>query len=101
MITPNLRTEIIRIAKTKLGDDATVEQVVEFLYAGGGLNDRTLRFHVIGAEFFRLMRETDRTAHDIEQELAARFDVSRQMVEYIRSEFARGGRMKKATPKKP
>ncbi len=91
MMTPNLRLEIIRIAKTKLGEGATVEQVVEFLYAGGAINNRSLRFHVIGAEFFRLMRDTDRTASDIEQELAARYDVSQDFVKYIRGNFARGG----------
>lgn len=90
-MTPNLRAEIIRIAKTKLGESATVEQVVEFLYAGGAINNRSLRFHVIGSEFFRMMRDTDRTASDIEQELAARYDVSHNFVKYIRSNFARGG----------
>jgi hypothetical protein len=67
-----LKQDMITIAKAKLGDQPSVEQLIEFLYAGGSITDRSLRFHVIGSEFFKAMRDTERTARDIEMELAVR-----------------------------
>lgn len=95
-----LKEDIIAIAKAKLGEQPSIEQLVDFLYAGGAINNRSLRFHVIGAEFFRLMRDTDRTARDIEIELSARYNVSQTFIKWVRLNFARGGSVPKKGPQK-
>lgn len=94
-----LLTTLTAMAVTKLGATASPGDVVEYLYANCSLTDTTMRQHVVGAEYFRLMRETKRTSHDIEQELAERFGISPDGVRYIRNNYARGGSRRVRGPK--
>ncbi len=81
--------ELASVVKRRLKQGATVEQVLEELRRGGSLTDKSARNHIIIVEFFRLMGEGGRTAHDIEQELSARYDISVSYVRKIRLEYTR------------
>ena len=94
-----LITTLVAMAIDKCGQNATAGAIVEYLYANCSLTDTTMRQHVVGAEYFRLMRQTKRTSHDIEQELAERFGISPDGVRYIRNNFARGGSRRVRGPK--
>lgn len=85
-----IRAELLRIIHNKLGDAPTPEQVVEFLHSGGSLLSEGMRAQVVSEEFFRLYSShPERTARDIEEELAARYDLSRIAVLVIRLRVAK------------
>ena len=85
-----LITETLLLIAEKLGKDPTPEKVVHVLHGLGIANDVDLRAFVVGSEFFRIYGSTDRKARDIEEELAAKYDLTRQGVNGIRYRYARG-----------
>jgi len=68
------------------------EGAVRKMYALGALTDTTVKRTVVGCEFFRIFTSTrDRTARDIELEIAARYDIPLKTVQEIRRNAKRGG----------
>lgn len=93
-MTP-ITTDLLRILTERLGHTPAPAEVVEFLYNGGAVNDDTIRQQVISVEFFRMYAEGDRTARDIEEELAARYEVDRSTVYRARVRYLQAGARKK------
>lgn len=79
--------ELKHLAKVKLGEGAPIEAVIELLAKEGAITpSRALRI-VVRHEFYRLLADphTMRTAHDIEQELSARYDIADRTVRRMRN----------------
>ncbi len=95
----DLKADIARIVKGKLGESPSVELVIDVLYEGGAVTDKTLRANIITHEFFRLMaKDSARTARDIELELSTRYEVDQTLVRYLRNKHITGGRRRKCVP---
>lgn len=90
MNTTNTATaeQLVRIATQKLGEGAPVAAVVDLLLKERVITYRRMRRAVVRHEFFRRLADpaTQRTACDIEQDLAAEFGVSVRSVQMFRSE---------------
>lgn len=68
---------------------AIIDKVIDELYSGGGMNQWTVRTFVIGTKFFEIFKGGNRTARDIEEELAATHsDLTRDAVRHIRLRHA-------------
>lgn len=93
MTTTNTATaeQLVRIAAQKLGDIASVATVVDLLLKERVITPRRMRRAVVRHEFFRRLADpaTQRTACDIEKDLAAEFGVSVRSVQMFRSERRR------------
>ncbi len=87
-----LITETLLLIAEKLGKDPTPEKVVHVLHGLGIANDVDLRAYVIGSKFFTMYGSTTRTARDIEEELAAQYNITREAVYSIRVRYARGAK---------
>lgn len=83
---------LIDIAVAKLGASPPVERVIELLVREQVITAKRVRRAVVRHEFYRMLADPHsvRTAHDIEQELAARFDISVRSVQAMRSEGRKG-----------
>lgn len=89
-----LRTNLLQLITARLGHQPKPEQVLEFLHNGGAMTNEGMRAQVVAAEFFRLYGSTDRTARDIEEELAVRFDLTREAIKAIRLRAAQPSQRK-------
>jgi hypothetical protein len=94
----DLNHRLIEVIKEDLGKNASIEQVVAYLYKGLSLNDRCVRTHLVGREFFK--RVGQNTARCVEEDLGIEFGVSGRMVRYIRSIYAQGKAQQKRGRKK-
>ena len=83
---------LIELVKAKLGEHATVEQIIELLYDSSALTSITVRRCVIGMRFFNEYRTSGRTANDIEKDLAIEFDIKDHTVNKIRRRYIQGGK---------
>ncbi len=83
---------LIELVKAKLGEHATVEEIVEHLYNSSALTSITVRRYVIGMRFFNEYRTSGRTANDIEKDLAIEFDVKDHTINKIRRRYILGGK---------
>ena len=91
----NMVGELSKLVRAKLGASPTPEQVVEYLYRGGAINDITMRQHVIGEQFFAAYEtQRERSARDIEGEIGDRFDITPEAVRYIRLRLVRVGKVR-------
>ena len=80
------RETLMEMVRAKLGPDAKAQQVIEHLSAEGLLDGWRLRAYVIVQEFFRRMRDPkNANAYDVEQDLAAEFDVTDRYVRKLRT----------------
>lgn len=96
-----MREKVLEIISRKYPDGATPEQLFDLMYSGGCVNDTSIRFFVVGSEFWHLMKmDRARTASDIQQQLSEDYDIHFNQVRYIRTKFARGGSRKKGGSKK-
>lgn len=97
----DLRVDIATIIRESLGENPAIEKVVDLLYRGGSLTDKTLRSHVVREQFHKLMlKDRERSARDIEEELSVRYDVGVTTVRYYRNSYLRQGARKKCKPHK-
>ena len=81
------------IIKKKLGEQPTVDNVLALMVEHGVLEFPSVRRAIVIHEFWKIYRSRpDRTACDIEMELAARFDMSRRYVTHLRSRDLKKGR---------
>lgn len=81
----SLRADLLKIIAEKIGGNATPEQVIAFLLDGGAINDASMRSIVVPTEFYRLYgRDSERTARDVEEELAVRYDMTRDGIVSLR-----------------
>lgn len=88
MIKDPLPDDLVRILGEKLGASPSLSSTVVYLIECGVIDRTYMRIHVVGSEFFRKMAEPeDRTASDIEHELAARYDLTKRRVQQIREEY--------------
>lgn len=90
--------DLKKMLKERFGADnvqsVIIDKVVDDLNAGGGMNEWTIRTFVIGTKFFEMFKGGERTARDIEEELAATHpDLTRDAVRHIRLRHA--GALKK------
>ena len=83
---------LIELVKAKLGEHATVEEIVEHLYNSSALTSITVRRYVIGTRYINEYGSSRRTAQDIEQDLAAEFDIKDHTVNKIRRRYILGGK---------
>lgn len=96
-----LRSALARIIREKLGEKPDPAKVIELLFDNGSVTDTTMRQHVVGFEYFRMMRETSLSSHQIEEDIGERFGLSADGVRYIRNNYARGGSRRKRGPSRP
>ncbi len=83
MITRAKLDELLRI---KTGASMSAEDIVEHLIASNLLQDKRLRDDVIMKEYFRRMRDPkNKNSYDVEQALAAEFDVTDRYVRWLRT----------------
>ena len=96
-----MKAKVLEIIARKYPDGATPEQVFDLMYSGGCVNATSIRFFVVGSEFFHMMQEDrKRSASDIQQQLSEEYDLCFDQVRYIRNKFARGGSHQKKGRKK-
>lgn len=96
-----LLTDLKAIVERELGANATPSAVIDHLYRGASVTDKTMRAHIVRTEFFRIMAEApDRRAISIEHELSERYGISVTQVRYYRNDYARGGARRKCGARK-
>lgn len=76
--------ELEREVTEKLGDTPSVKDVIEHLVRGGAITNKTMRNHMVRQEFFAMMRNKDKTAYAIEEELAEKYGKSPDWVRWMR-----------------
>lgn len=103
-MTEAMRDDLIRTVSKMLGEGASIADVITHLDAVGVVRDATSSVYVVGSEFYRLIAlPGERTAYDIEQELAVRYDLHEKHIAKLRLKYTamrsarKEGRKKVAT----
>lgn len=60
-------------------------ETLEVLVSEGAINEKTAKVAVVRLEFFRQYTKTDRTAADIEADIAAQYDLKERTVRKYRT----------------
>lgn len=79
-----MKDELIRMLKATNGAEPTVEQLYVFMEQHGIMHDWRVRRAIIIHEFNVIFKSSNRTARDIEEELAVRYGLSREAVKKMR-----------------
>ena len=87
--------KLTALAVQELGDGEAVRNTIAFLCEHTGITRISARRALIGKLFFKEYTNSKRTARDIEEELAVRFELTRDQVKNIRIEYVQSSSRRK------
>lgn len=82
--------QLLTLIRTEIGEAPTAQQVVEYLTRHRVLKRRDVRPFIIHSMFWSKYKGSNRTARDVEEEIAVYFDISRTAVMNIRLRYSKG-----------
>lgn len=83
-----MKDRLVEVAKEKVGEAADLNSLIDFLVREKVITTRRMRRAVVRHEFFHRLchPKNQRSAWDIEQDLAVEFDISLRSVQLFRSD---------------
>lgn len=86
MKKPDMRDKVLGTLLKEVGEGASLSKVVEHLVDSGAITRASSCRYVIGCMFFeRLAQGRERSAHDLEQEIAAETGMSDRNIRHLRT----------------